>query len=158
MTQRFAVMLALGAFLFACNVQADPPKSDSAEKKIEWCRLQHPGEITMKAKTKSEYVYGQVYIPNCSEGAKHCPGVIANACITPKGEKKYSCFPAKQNKEFRTDTNNDEYMVEVYAANPGEYALIYKFSLDDGLTWVECDFDDAAGFDIQKAGKVIVTE
>ncbi len=157
-------------FLFAGIAQAQPDGAGASEKapevkaevakKIEWCRLQHPEQVTAKVKTKSDDVYGQVFIPGCSEGEKVCKGVKAELGFGPKDAlpTTFTYFPAKNNAKFRTDTNNDEYMAQLYSAKAGEFIMIYRFSLDDGITWEYCDFDDANGFDIAKAGKFIVTE
>ena len=155
MNFKLLIPLFLSLFAFCSIAQAEPEKA--ADLKIEWCRLQHPGTVTMDAGKRSEPIYGQIYIPNCTEGEKVCKGVKAEVCIASKDDsKKKSCFPANINPKFRTDTNNDEYMMEVYAADPGEYYLLYQFSVDEGRNWVMCDFDDEKGFDFSKAGKLIV--
>lgn len=157
MNYKALAMCLLGLFVFSATAQAEP--GEAAEKKIEWCRLQHPGSVTVQAKEKSDFIYGQVFIPGCSEGEKVCKDVRAEACIAPKGApEKQVCFPAKNNPKFRTDTNNDEYMVQIAYYKPGEYHLLYQFSIDDGRNWVKCDFDDDHGFDYAKAGSFIVTE
>ena len=154
---KFKLILSLFLALFTCCTTALAEPTNATEKKIEWCRLQHPGTITIEAGTRSELIYGQVFIPNCSEGEKVCKGVKAEVCIAPKDNtKSMTCFVAQNNPKFRTDTNNDEYMAEIYTVIPGEYYLLYQFSLDNGRTYIKCDFDDDAGFDFAKAGTAIV--
>ena len=151
-------LLCLMGFCVAGAMMASA--EEPAAKTIEWCRLQHPQTVTAQAKNKSELVYGQLYIPGCSEGEKVCKGVKAELCIFPKGGDytRSTCFPAKVNPMFSTDNNNDEYMTQAYSPVAGEFSMFYKFSLDEGRSWEYCDFDDEKGFDVSKTGTFIVTE
>ena len=130
-----------------------------AAPKVGWCRVQYPENVAAKQGETSDTVYGQVYVSGCTEGELKCAAVMAQAGYGVGDDlDAYTWVNAVYN-ELATSTNNDEYSA---AFNIGRdvvdmtYNVVYRFSLDNGETWTNCDFDDADGFDIAKAAKMKV--
>ena len=136
-----------------------PLHVDKDEDVIRWCRVQHPQTQTVKVGEESAKIYGRVYVPNCSEGTAKCASVTAELGYGLKGTDKESFHyvQADYNSEFTT-TDNDEYSAKITINEPGGYDIIYRFSTNGGQTWTYCDFDDADGFQIEKAASMIVKD
>ena len=133
--------------------------TEPAALSIEWCRIQHPQNTTVKQGDTSETFYGQVLVPGCSEKELKCGAVMAEAGYgTGDDLDKYTWTKAVYN-ELAVDTDNDEYGASFAIAKDAvdtTYNVVYRFSIDKGKTWTYCDFDDVAGFDIKNASKMKV--
>ncbi len=135
-----------------------PPIGDS----VEWCRFQGPASATVRANHESETFYGQVYI----HGVTGYPYMHAPKNITAelgygdptKDPSEFEYVEASLNWGLYPPSVNNEYMATLTPDEPGEYALAYRFSLDDGETWTYCDYDDEDGFDMSKTAKLTVTK
>ncbi|MBQ9244047.1 MAG: IPT/TIG domain-containing protein [Proteobacteria bacterium] len=130
-----------------------------ADLSIEWCRIQHPQNTTVKQGETSETIYGQVLVPGCSEKELKCGAVMAEAGYgTGKDLDKYTWTKAVYN-ELSVDTDNDEYGASFAIPKDAvdtTYNVVYRFSIDKGKSWTYCDFDDKAGFDLNNASKMKV--
>ena len=135
-----------------------PP--DPPAKTIEWCRIQSPASIDVRAGQELPAVYGRVYVPDCTESGKTCPDLKAQLGYgTGTKPEAFTYTDAVQNPDDKALDigNNDEYMATIDAKKAGDYSYVYRFSLD-GENWTYCDYDDVIGFDIKNAGKLTIRE
>ncbi len=110
---------------------------------VSWCQLKWAENIQMG----SEFVaYAQVYAEGVTGKNNSHDGIIANLgyvnvddYLNNGAEIKWA--PAKRNDQFTGDgsDNNDEYMNDGNKPEKtGWYALLYRFSGDNGQTWIYC--------------------
>jgi hypothetical protein len=147
-------------------VMENVPERNVARIKVEaptigWCRVQYPDKTTVKQGETSEIIYGQVYVEGCSEGEKICGSVKAEAGYGLGDDlSSYTWSSAVYNDAFNgTSTDNDEYAASFEIGKDVvdiTYNLIYRFSIDNGLHWTYCDYDNVEGFDVNNSAKLIV--
>jgi|GEM_PF-1674051 len=133
---------------------------EAIEKAITWCRLQSPESVALRANHETPPIYGRAYVASCTGGATQCEGLKAEVGYGDRTKTDFSGFtfvPASFNDKH-TGTNNDEFMATLTPAVAGDYALVYRFSIDEGKNWTYCDYSDAMDFSMERAGQLIVSE
>ena len=111
---------------------------------IGWCDLQFPSVLDGTSGLPAGPVYGRVYVagvtdssgsPNLIEGQVGYgpPGSI------PASDGGWTWASAAYNSSCSGCGNNYEYDAYLTAPAPGSYALAYRFSLDHGVSFVDCD-------------------
>lgn len=126
----------------------EPP---TPEKTIEWCRVQDPATLSVRAGQSSAAVYGRVYVPGCTGTDKACEGLQAEVGFgsSTAAVDTFTFVSATYNDKANAG-NNDEFFASLTPTAAGDYAVIYRFSLD-GENWTYCDYDDAHGFKMENA-------
>ena len=133
-----------------------------ANPKVDWCNLQWPYEMTVIVNNETDAVYSQVYEEGVTEGVGQGSGI--------KGQLGYgeptidpSINPDKWvwvDGKFNVDAgNNDEYMGKITPDKTGTFAYTFRYSIDDGATWLYCDKDGSDnGFSMGQTGILTVLE
>jgi hypothetical protein len=114
---------------------------------LEWCSLDRPSEITVAPGQDSAEVYGLVSVPD------HTDGKGASDVVT--GELGYGALDSDPSADpgawswvaasYSSDASEyDEYAGFLNVESGGVYAYAYRFSVDDGATWLYCDLDGSA--------------
>lgn len=126
----------------------EPP---TPEKTIEWCRVQDPATLSVRAGQSSAAVYGRVYVPGCTGTDKACEGLQAEVGFgsNTAAVDTFTFVSATYNDKANAG-NNDEFFASLTPTAAGDYAVVYRFSLD-GENWTYCDYDDAHGFKMENA-------
>ncbi len=128
--------------------EVEPP---TPEKKIEFCRVQSPDALKVKVNQESAVVYGQVYVPGCTGGSEACEGMQAQVMYGDPSGAVESFTPVDAVYNSLADAgNNDEFYAKLTPTAAGDYAVVYRFSLD-GENWTYCDYDNEDGFTMDKA-------
>lgn len=112
---------------------------------IEWCNLQFPATITSTFNASKE-IYGQVYIPAVTN-------IASSSDARVKAQFGYASTPIYNNPQTRSDItwvdagfnakvgNNHEYS-HIWTFNePGTFAYLYRFSVNNGQSWTYCDIN-----------------
>ncbi len=126
---------------------------------VAWCRVQHPASINVETGSTTEEIYGQVLVNGCTEGDKKCASITAEVGYGAKDAdpSTYTYVAAKYN-DAMTSSNNDEYYATLKPNKAGEYAVVYRFSTDNGKSWEYCDFDNDAGFKASNVSTMTVRD
>lgn len=144
----------------ASQPDPDPDQPIVPPKTIEWCRVQSPAMLSTRANAESAMVYGQVFVPRCTGTGAPCEGLKAEVGFGDKNASSaegFSFTEAKYNASAYDAGNNDEFMAQLKPTQAGDYAVVYRFSLD-GENWTYCDYDDAAGFSMANAAQMTVKD
>ena len=142
-------------------------ESDTASE-ADFCVVQFPSSLEVQAWTSTGNIYGQLYEAGVTESFGPASQVRAQlgwgpASANPEYESGWTWINAAYN--FQAG-NNDEYSGAFIAPAPGSYRYVYRFSLDEGVTWTVCDTsfgDGGAGsnpgltFDLENEGALTVT-
>ncbi|HEY3357529.1 MAG TPA: IPT/TIG domain-containing protein [Polyangia bacterium] len=130
--------------------------------KVDWCRLQYPQTARTAPGAESETIFGRAFVAGCTDGGNQCQGVKAqlgygdptkNASAEPAA---FTWVEASYNPAH-VDDNDDEYSATLTVAGAGTYGYAYRFSRDNGSTWVYCDWDGSGnGFDPAQMGTLTV--
>jgi hypothetical protein len=111
---------------------------------LEWCSLDRPSEITVAPGQDSAAIHGLVSVPD------HTDGKGANSVVT--GELGYGALDSDPSADpgawswaaaaWSSDVSDfDEYAGTLNLGSAGVYAYAYRFSVDEGATWLYCDLD-----------------
>jgi hypothetical protein len=122
-----------------------------------FCRLQFPTTITETAGS-SVAVYGRVYVQGLTDQSPTnnlSPVVRGELGFGPDGttptQPSWTWLPAMPNGGFNGATfgepNNDEYVVNFVLPAAGAYDYAFRFTADDGVTWLVCDGGDPGSSD-----------
>ncbi|MCR9163314.1 MAG: lamin tail domain-containing protein [Nannocystaceae bacterium] len=135
---------------------------------VDFCRLQFPNVINEDAGATLP-VYGRVFeagITDVSAGNDPAPGFGGQLGYGPDGtdpavDGGWTWIDAVPNPGWdgtaAGEPNNDEYQVDFTVPAPGEYDYAFRFTADDGLSYLYCDGLDAGssdGYQIENAGQM----
>lgn len=130
----------------ACSVQNE---TSVPNVEADYCAVQSPLSLNVAAGTSTGNVYGQVYEASTTEAAGAAGNVRAQlgwglASSNPQYQSGWTWTNATYNVQ---SGNNDEYQASFIAPASGSYRYVYRFSLDQGVSWTYCDgaFDDGGG-------------
>ena len=141
----------------------DQPNHTCAKTRVDWCRLQHPLDLTLDAGATATY-YARVYVGGLTDLT---PGVdpadVLKAEIgfgpdgaAPDGATGWTWFAATGNPGWdgaaAGEPANDEYQAALGAPVPGTYDTAARFSYDGGTTWTYCDRNAGVGADGSEDG------
>lgn len=145
--------------LTVTDTDVDPENPPTPEKTVEWCRIVAPEAVNAKINTEIP-VYAQVYIDNCTGAGKVCSGLKGEVGYGKATDKvgDFTYTAATYNNAALETGNNDEYVGTVKPTEAGNYAMAFRFSVDDGETWTYCDYDNEDGFKMENASKLTVND
>jgi hypothetical protein len=136
---------------------------DASTPRVNWCILHYPAELSVEPDAATSAIYGRVYVESVTPGVGAGPGVRAQIGIGVLGSDPggWAWADATYNIDVDGivpgDRANDEYAASLLGRAEGDYSYAYRFSLDDGETWLLCDrtgSDD--GFNVAHAGTLHV--
>lgn len=130
------------------------------EDTVDFCRIQWPESSVITKGKASETYYGRVYVKGCTDADMHCKAVTAQVGYGSKTAKDATAFTyvdAAYNGAYTAD-NNDEYGAQLTINTTGDYAVVYRFSIDGRNTWTYCDYDNVPGFVLAKAASISVKD
>ena len=134
-----------------------------ANPKVDWCNIQWPFELTVVINNQSDAVYSQVYEEGVTEIAQQGSGVIRGQLGYGPPEDDPMVDDTKWNwvdATFNVDVgNNDEYMAKITPDRTGSFIYAFRYSMDDGESWVYCDKDGSDnGFSLSQTGILTVID
>jgi hypothetical protein len=129
-----------------------------------WCTLQFPSSLTGTVGTKTDPMFGRVYVEGCTDGEQHCDRVeaelgLGDPTTDPSANPEaYNWMAAEYNPDHTSD-NNDEYQSLFTPQEVGTRAYVYRFKLPEESSWSYCDLDGSSnGFQTDQMGELVVEE
>ena len=133
---------------------------------VSYCKLQYPAAISAVTASTSEQVYGRVYAPGLTDITTglnrstwlraelgYGTGTDASAWTTWSAASGNAGFTANA-----PSAGDDEYQAAFTLPAVGSYTYAFRFSGDNGTTWLYCDQDGAAtNADFTTAGAGVLT-
>ena len=138
------------------GAEVDP---ETPANTVEWCRIVAPEAVNARANTDVP-VYAQAYVANCTGKGTACTGLkgeVGYGKTTDKVEN-FTYTAAQYNAGAYGTGNNDEFAGNVKPTEAGNYAMAFRFTMDDGKTWTYCDYDNEPGFKMENASKLTVND
>lgn len=149
-----------------CACVARNESSVAAE--ADYCATVFPLTLTLQTGTSTGSIFGQLFEAGLTEPGGPAASVRAQLgwgppTANPEYQPGWSWFGASYNVQAG---NNDEYQASFTAPAVGSYRYVYRFSLDQGVSWTYCDDnagDFGAGsnpgltFDVENWGVLTVT-
>lgn len=135
---------------------------------VDFCRLQFPPTINEDAGS-AVTVYGRVFeagLTDMTTGNDAAPGFGGQVGYGPDGtdpavDGGWSWFDAVPNPEWNGsdagEPDNDEYQTNLTVPSPGEYDFAYRFTNDNGASYLYCDAlpeGSSDGYQIENAGQM----
>ncbi len=132
------------------------PQCPAVDLTVDYCRFQFPDEVTVTVGQDLD-VYGVVYEEGITDRSPQSDAdrrLRAQAGYGPRGSDPtespgWSWYEATTNAGWngaiRDEPDNDEYITRLRPQEPGDYDLVYRFTLDTGLTWLLCDLGEGSG-------------
>jgi len=112
---------------------------------IGWANLQWPPTMThiISATTRTDNVYGQVWINGVTSQSGATPGLIAQLGYGPEGsDPNGNPSWTWEYASFNTDAdNNDEFMANLLPDSIGTFDYVYRYSTTNELSWVYADMN-----------------
>ena len=131
-----------------------------AVKTIDWCNIQWPAKIVVKANASSPLIYGQVHAPGVTPSDGKTSEILAQVgygphSSDPRNSPGWKWQTGIWHKQF---FKNDEYKQTLSSGQVGTYSYAWRFSDDGGTHFMYCDNDPgtADGFQVQKLGILTV--
>jgi hypothetical protein len=124
---------------------------------VGWATIQFPAALNVTAGAQTDHIYARVYVEGVTAGAGRGVGVKAQAGFgaaggTPDGS--WTWVDAEWNAD---DGNNDEYRARLTPPAAGTFDVAFRFSADDGATWLVADRDGTTnGYAPAQATKLTV--
>lgn len=124
---------------------------------LSWCQLRFPEQIDVEVGEAMPAIYARAFVEGCTEGENRCEALRGQLGISPvRGVPVW--LDGEYNPAHTAD-GNDEWQALAELPAAGEYRYWYRFSVDDGETWLECDLDGAEnGFEPAQTGTLTVSE
>lgn len=117
-------------------------RSSAVDLSNAWYNLQWPPTMVVNAFTPTDMIYGQIWVGGLTPGPGPAAGIRAQVGYGPSlvapGDPSWVWTEMTYNVDVG---NNDEYMGNFVAPNPGTYAYTTRFSGDDGLSWNYTDLN-----------------
>jgi len=123
----------------ACFVENE----SGAALEADYVTVQFPPSLSTQTGTATALVYGRIYDMGTTEAAGANGNVRAQlgygpATANPEYEAGWTWTNATYNASF-VDPSNDEYQASFTAPAVGAYRYVYRFSLDQGVSWTYAD-------------------
>ncbi len=111
---------------------------------IAWANLQGPSEMTHTIGiTPTDYIYGQVYIPDVTSQPGATSGLLAQ--VGYGKTVSYTTWTEWVDATFNRDAgNNDEFKAQLLPEETGDFYYIYRYSTTGGRDWVYAHLDGTA--------------
>lgn len=128
---------------------------------IDWANLQWPPTLThtISTVTRTDAVYGQVWIDGVTDQPGATPGLLAQLGYGPAGSDPASTTGwTWVDASYTVDSgNNDEFRASLLPELVGEFDYAYRYSTTGGRDWVLADLDGSAnGYSPDQAGSLTV--
>ncbi|MGE5373679.1 MAG: alpha-amylase, partial [Bacteroidota bacterium] len=128
---------------------------------LGWANLQWPQTLThtISVTTRTDNVYGQVWIDGVTSQPGPTPGLQAQlgfgpANSNPDGNSDWIWVDASFNGD---QGNNDEFVASLLPETTGSFDYAYRYSTTNGRDWTYADLDGIGnGYDPAQAGKLTV--
>jgi cysteine-rich repeat protein len=113
----------------------------------DYCNVQYPSSLSVSAGSSTGYIYGQIYEAGITEAAGPNPDIRAQiGWGLPTKNPQYEPWNWT-NAAYSTQAGgNDEYAESFTAPASGSYRYVFRFSLDQGVTWTYCDNNNVGDF------------
>jgi hypothetical protein len=130
---------------------------------VNWCALHYPAEISVAPDSPAGPISGRVFVQDVTPGDGQGPGVRGQIGVGALGSDPATWIWVDATYNISVDAivpgdlANDEYAATILGPSVGEYSYAFRFSVDDGTTWLLCDrtgSDD--GFSVAVAGTMHV--
>ncbi|MCX7944253.1 MAG: IPT/TIG domain-containing protein, partial [Deltaproteobacteria bacterium] len=123
----------------------------------QWGNLQWPYSIRVPENSPSEFIYGQVYHPNITNGEGQGLGIYAQIGYGPRGVYPLDASWKWLSTEYNTDVgNNDEYKGKIVIPLSGHYSYTFRYSFDN-TNWLYTDIDGSNnGVSIDQLGRAAI--
>jgi len=124
------------------NICACIARNESgAGLEADYCAVQFPLTMTVQTGATTPAVFGELYETGVTEPAGSSSLVRAQLgygppAANPQSQAGWVWANASYNQQVG---NNDEYQASFIAPAPGSYRYVYRFSLDQGVSWTYCD-------------------
>jgi lamin tail-like protein len=123
----------------ACTCAAE--NESNAALEADFCTVQSPLSLSVQTGVTTGNIYGQIYDLGTTEAGGANGNVRAQLgygppTANPEYEAGWTWINATYNVQ---SNNNDEYQASFLAPAAGSYRYVYRFSLDQGVTWTVCD-------------------
>jgi hypothetical protein len=130
----------------ACLVENE----SNAALEAQYCDTQFPLSLNVMSGTTTPLVYGRVYEMGVTGMGSASATVRAQLGFGPLTQNpEYGAAWAWTNAAYNTMCsgcgNNDEYQASFTAPASGTYGYVYRFSLDQGVSWTYCDNNQGDG-------------
>ena len=105
--------------------------------RIDWANLQWPAAIshTISAVTRTETIYGQIWIAGFTNQPGATPGLLAQVGFGSVGSIPDDSWTWETMSFNKDDVNNDEYMGSLLPDKLGTFCYATRYSGDGGNTW-----------------------
>jgi hypothetical protein len=127
---------------------------------IGWANLQWPPTIThtVSAVTRTDTVYGQVWIDGVTAAPGATPGLRAQLGFGPDGSAPDAASWTWVDAAFNGDAgNNDEFRASLLPETVGSFDYAYRYSTTDGRDWLYADLaGPSAGGPLVQPGSLTV--
>ncbi|MCK5688967.1 IPT/TIG domain-containing protein [Myxococcota bacterium] len=131
---------------------------------VNWCGT-ITESVTVGVDDTSEAIYGEIYIANYTGIDKQGTTPKAQLGWGPEGDEPDTWSDVNftggtVNPYFDGAANNDEVYASLNIPNVGTFDMAWRFSTDDGATWVYCDkYSDLNNdYDAADMAKIIVEQ
>jgi hypothetical protein len=128
----------------------------------QWGNLQFPHELLATSGEETDVVYGQVFLAGVTDRPGPGAGLRAELGVGTEGADpaQFPQFWRWAPGVYNVDVGaNDEYMARLTAGAPGRYDYAWRYSADDGRTWLYADTNGTDdGYDPGHAGALTVRE
>ena len=150
----------------ACTVENE----SNTALEADYCTIQSPLSLPGITASSAQTVYGQVYEPGQTGSGSQNPLIRAQLGYGPtNANPEYSPSWTWTNASYNSScstcgSSNDEYMTTFSAPAIGTYGYVYRFSLDQGVSWTTCDVGGAGSnlasltFDFANEAPMTVTQ
>ena len=139
-----------------------------AALEANYCNVQYPPSLGVQAGATTDTVYGQVNKVGLTDSGGDPSSIVAQLgygplTANPEYETGWTWTSAAYNSGHNTSDNNYEYQASFTAPAAGTYGYVYRFSLDNGVSWTVCDNDGAGSnngltFDLANIGVLTVAQ
>jgi hypothetical protein len=124
---------------------------------VTWGNVQHPSSVTTTVGVQTDGIYGQVYAAGVTDSSGQGSGIIAQLGYGLNASDPTDVGWVWIDASYDADAgSNDEYVAKVTVSAVGTYAYAYRYSGDDGTTWVYCD-TNGTPYNSSKSGVLTVT-
>ncbi len=137
------------------DMDSDADSDSDTDVDISYCHVQWPCTMLASVGGSADDVFGWVYSSGVTDAIGQGPGITAQLGLGPDGSDPstsgdWTWTDATYNMDkpgLSSDHDNDEYLGRFeLPSTAGHYDYAYRFSGDEGTTWLYCDLgNECAG-------------
>jgi len=134
-----------------------------APLEADFCNVQYPYSLSMTTGTTAVTTYGQIWESGVTSASGADVNIVAQmGWGLPGNNPQYESWNWLNSIYNIPSGDNDEYMnnASLSFGTPGSYRYVYRFSLDQGVTWTVCGNGGAgsnSGLDFTFASEAVLT-